>query len=426
MQAKFTEKEYVVTLIFATSLFTLWGIAITMGDVLNKHFQNVLQVSKANSGLVQLSLFGAYAVMGIPAGLVMKRFGYKKGVLFGLTLYAIGAFLFVPAANSFSFTAFRLALFVLACGLATLEAVAHPFVAALGDQRTSDRRINLAHAFNGIGAVSGPQIGRHFLFTAVAGATVVGTNDSLNSVKTLYVLIGCMVAAVGLAFSFVKVPPLNNPHDATPENTETALNVDTEPSKTLFQHQHFVWAAVAQLFNVAAQGGTWAFFINYGHEVMKFTDATAANYFSVSMAMMMIGRFTGTWFMKFIAPNKLLAIYAGANILMCLIVAQGWGWVSFIALLFINFFFSIMFPTIFSLGLKNLGRHSQLASSYITMGVVGGAFMPYIMGKIANQNVAHAYYLPIICYLVVCLFGIRLYKVKHRRKEVELASDVTS
>ncbi|MGI4751605.1 MAG: L-fucose:H+ symporter permease [Janthinobacterium lividum] len=412
MQAKFTEKKYVVTLVFATSLFMLWGVAITMGDVLNKHFQNVLQVSKANSGLVQLSLFGAYAVMGIPAGLVMKRFGYKNGVLFGLALYAIGAFLFVPAANSFSFTAFRLALFVLACGLATLEAVAHPFVAALGDQRTSDRRINLAHAFNGIGAVSGPQIGRHFFFTAAAGTVVAAA--SLDSVKTLYLIIGCVVAAVGLAFSFVKVPPLSDPRDATPENTEAALNVDTEPAKMLFQHKHFVWAVVAQLFNVAAQGGTWAFFINYGHDVMGFTDATAANYFSLSMLMMMIGRFTGTYFMRFVAPNKLLAIYAAANILMCLIVAQAWGWPSFVALLLINFFFSIMFPTIFSLGLKNLGRHSQMASSYITMGVVGGALMPYLMGKIANHNVAHAYYLPIICYLVVCLFGARLYKVQHQ------------
>ncbi len=414
MQPKFTEKKYVVTLIFATSLFMLWGVAITMGDVLNKHFQNVLHVSKANSGLVQLSLFGAYAVMGIPAGLVMKKFGYKNGVLFGLALYAIGAFLFVPAANSFSFTAFRLALFVLACGLATLEAVAHPFVAALGDQRTSDRRINLAHAFNGIGAVSGPQIGRYFFFTAAAGTVVAAA--SLDSVKTLYILIGSVVALLGLAFFFVKVPSLSDPHDATPENTESSLNVDTEPAKTLFQHKHFVWAVVAQLFNVAAQGGTWAYFINYGHDVMGFTDATAANYFSLSMLMMMVGRFTGTYFMQFVAPNKLLAIYAGANVLMCIIVAQAWGWPSFVALLLINFFFSIMFPTIFSLGLKNLGRHSQLASSYITMGVVGGALMPYIMGKIANHNVAHAYYLPIICYLVVCVFGARLYKVQYQRK----------
>ena len=409
-KANFTEKKFVVTFVFVTSLFMLWGIAITMGDVLNKHFQNVLQVSKANSGLVQLSIFGAYAVMGIPAGLFMKRFGYKNGVLLGLSLYAIGAFLFIPAANAVSFGYFRIALFVLACGLATLETVAHPFVAALGDQRTSDQRINFAQSFNGLGAVVGPQIGRYFFFTTAVGAVA---STSLDSVKTLYIIIGTVIALLAVSFSFVKVPALIDPHSSTSENKEEALNVDTEPSKTLFQHKHFVWAVVAQFFNVAAQGGTWAFFINYGHDVMGFSDATATNYFSLSMIMMMVGRFAGTYIMKFIAPNKLLATFAGGSVLMCLIIAQAWGWPSFIALLMLNFFFSIMFPTIFSLGLKNLGTHTQQASSFITMGVVGGAVLPYFMGKIANHSVAQSYYLPIICYFVIFLFGARLYKVKH-------------
>ena len=160
----FTENKYIVTLVFVVSLFMLWGIAITMGDILNRHFQNILHVTKAESGLVQFSIFGAYAVMGIPAGLFMKRFGYKNGVLLGLSLYAVGAFLFIPSANAESFTAFRAALFVLACGLATLETVAHPFVAALGDQKTSDQRINFAQSFNGLGAVIGPLIGGTFIF----------------------------------------------------------------------------------------------------------------------------------------------------------------------------------------------------------------------------------------------------------------------
>ena len=162
-QAPFTEKKYILTLVFVTSLFMLWGIAITMGDTLNKHFQNVLNVSISQSGLVQFSIFGAYAVMAIPAGMFMKRFGYKPGVLFGLTLYAVGAFLFVPAANAESFLFFRIALFILACGLATLETVAHPFVASLGDQRTSDQRINFAQTFNGVGAVIGPYLGGYFI-----------------------------------------------------------------------------------------------------------------------------------------------------------------------------------------------------------------------------------------------------------------------
>jgi len=399
--APFTERKYLVTLIFVTSLFMLWGIAITMGDVLNRHFQNVLGVSKAESGLVQFSIFGAYAVMGIPAGLFMKRFGYKKGVLLGLSLYAIGAFLFIPSANAESFSYFRMALFILACGLATLETVAHPFVAALGDQRTSDQRINFAQSFNGLGAVMGPLIGGYFILRVGHGEV----ND-LSSVKMLYVIIGMVIAAVAVGFSMIKVPALVDAHGG-----EGGSGQGSQTSKKLFQHRHFVWAAIAQFFNVAAQGGTWAFFIIYGAEKMPgMTDERAAYFFSFSMVMMMAGRFLGTFLMRFIAANKLLAGAALMNILMCIIVAQSWGWTSFIALIMINFFFSIMFPTIFSLGLKNLGHHTQQASSFIVMGVVGGAVFPPLMGMVADHDVATAYYMPIVCYIVIFLFGYKFSK----------------
>jgi FHS family L-fucose permease-like MFS transporter len=409
--ARFTEKRYLVTLVFVTSLFMLWGIAITMGDVLNRHFQNVLHVSKAQSGLVQFSIFGAYAVMGIPAGLFMKRFGYKQGVLLGLALYAIGAFLFVPAANAGSFGFFRAALFVLACGLATLEAVAHPFVAGLGEPRTSDQRINFAQSFNGLGAVLGPLIGGYFILRSGQEHS----ND-LASVKLLYQIIGSVILVIAIAFAFVKVPPVQDAHG--PEAEADAYAVPTTPAdlragKTLFQHRHFVWAVVAQFFCTGAQGGTWAYFINYGVEKMGMAAEKASYFFALSMVMMMVGRFAGTFFMRFIAPNKLLAAFALGNILMCLLVAQGWGWPSFVALLLINFFFSIMFPTIFSLGLKGLGTRTQQGSSFIVMGVVGGAVFPPLMGLVANYNIAAAYYLPIICYIVIFLFGARLYKVSN-------------
>lgn len=408
--APFTEKKYFVTLVFVTSLFMLWGIAITMGDVLNRHFQNVLHVSKSQSGLVQFSIFGAYAVMGIPAGLFMKRFGYKNGVLLGLGLYAIGAFLFVPAANAESFGFFRVALFVLACGLATLETVAHPFVAGLGDQRTSDQRINFAQSFNGLGAVIGPLIGGYFILRSGQEHS----ND-LESVKLLYQVIGAVILAIAIAFVFVKVPPVQDAHNIDAEADAYAVPTTVgslQQPKTLFQHRHFVWAVVAQLFNVAAQGGTWAFFINYGVEKMGFAAEKASYYFALSMVMMMIGRFVGTYLMRFIAPNKLLAGFALGSITMCLLITQSFGWPSFIALLMLNFFFSIMFPTIFSLGLKGLGVHTQQASSFIVMGVVGGALFPPIMGLIADKDVAAAYYLPIICYVIIFLFGAKFSKIQ--------------
>lgn len=408
--AAFTESKYLVTLVFVTSLFMLWGIAITMGDVLNRHFQNVLHVSKAQSGLVQFSIFGAYAVMGIPAGLFMKRFGYKNGVLLGLGLYAIGAFLFVPAADAESFGFFRVALFILACGLATLEAVAHPFVAGLGDQRTSDQRINFAQAFNGLGAVVGPLIGGYFILRAGQEHS----ND-LASVKLLYQIIGSVILVIAVAFFFVKVPPVQDAHAVEAETESYAvptLPADVQHPKGLFVQPHFIWAVIAQLFNTAAQGGTWAFFINYGVEKMGFTAEQASYYFALSMVMMMVGRFAGTYLMKFIAPNKLLAGFALGSITMCLIITQSLGWPSFVALLMLNFFFSIMFPTIFSLGLKGLGANTQQGSSFIVMGVVGGALFPPLMGLVADKDVASAYYLPIICYVVIFLFGARFYKVR--------------
>lgn len=407
-KAPFIEKKFIVNFIFVTSLFLMWGVLHAMSDVLNKYFQGALNVSKSQSGLIQLSVFGAYFVMSIPAGYFLKKFGYKPGVLLGLALFAAGIFLFVPAANASSFGFFRIALFIMGCGMATLETVAHPFAAALGNQRTSDRRINFAQSFNALGATSGPFIASWFLF----GAAAVNAPD-LSAVKNLYVSIGCVIVLLILAFSFLRVPVLTDPHLAAAEVDPEAVNVDLAPEKKLYQHSHFVWAAIAQFFNVAAQAGTWAFFINYGHEVMGFSNLSAGRYMSIFMAMMMLGRFVGTYLMKFIAPNRLLAIFACGSIIMCLIVAQAWGWPSYIALMMINFFFSIMFPTIFSLGLKNLGRHTQQASSFISMGVVGGAFFPLIMGLVANHDVAKAYYLPIVCYAVIFLFGYRLYKIKH-------------
>lgn len=399
MAVPFTERKYILVLIFVTSLFMFWGIALTMGDVLNKDFQNVLGLSKAQSGLIQFSMYGAYAIMAIPAGLFVRKFGYKRGVQLGLTLYALGAFLFVPSTNMESFPFFRFALFILACGMATLETTAHPFMAAMGDQHTSDLRINFAQFFNAVGTIIGPIIGGYFIFRLTRE---YGTG--LLPVKDLYIGIGASITLFAIVFSLIRVPALKEAHVPT-ETTE-----GFKPTKKLWQHRHFIWAVIAQFFDVAAQGGTWAFFINYAVEKMHFTDEIAAGYLSLSMVGMMLGRFIGTILMRFIAPNKVLAGAALCNILMCLIVAQSWGWVSFVALLFINFFFSIMFPTIFSLGLKNLGKLISQASSFIVIGVSGGAFFPFLMGYVGEKDISMAYYLPIICYVVIFLFGYKFYK----------------
>jgi MFS transporter, FHS family, L-fucose permease len=401
-----TERKYVPTFIFVTSLFLIWGIAMSMGDVLNRHFQKVLSVSLAQSGLVQFSIFGAYAVMGIPAGLFMKKYGYKYGVLLGLCLFSFGSFLFIPAANAESFSFFRIALFILACGMATLEAVAHPFTAALGHESNSEQRLNFSQTFNAVGTIIGPILGGFFIL----GDVLTGnTQADLFSVKMLYAAIGASVFTVALAFWFVKVPALQ----------EARNDVTTQRSYgELFKFRHFRWAAIAQFFNVAAQGGTWAFFINYAITYMPgMTDQQAAFYFSLSMGMMLVGRIIGTYLMTFIAPNKLLAIFCLGSITMCLIISQHIGWLSFACLIGLQFTFSIMFPTIFGLGMKNLNDLREKAASVIVMGVVGGAVLPPIMGYMADKtNVAQAYLLPIVCYVMIFIFAVKFYKPEESKK----------
>jgi FHS family L-fucose permease-like MFS transporter len=387
----------------------LWGIAIAMGNVLNSHFQHILNISKSQSALIQFSMFGAYAVMGVPAGLFMKRFGYKYGVLLGLLLYACGAFLFIPAANTESFTFFRFALFILACGLATLETVAHPFVASLGSQYTSAQRLNFAQGFNGLGGIIGPLLGGYFILRAGQAHS----ND-LYAVKILYTVIGCVILAIACCFLFLKIPAISNDSSNREVLSGATTTEETKPRsiKGLFKHWHFAWSILAQFCNVAAQGGTWAFFIIYGVEVMKLSAEKAAYYFVLSMFLKTVGRFSGAFLLRYIEPNKMLAFSAAGCITMCLIIAQAFGWTSFIALIMLNFFFSVMYPTIFSLGLKDMGAYKQQASSFIVMGVAGGAIFPHFMGQIADFDVAKSYYLPIICYAFIFLFAMKLYKTR--------------
>jgi FHS family L-fucose permease-like MFS transporter len=308
--------------------------------------------------------------------------------------------MFIPAAGAESFGFFRFALFVLACGLATLETVAHPFSASLGDERKSEQRINLSQAFNAVGTIIGPLLGGFFI---LADKLTSDTQTNLVSVKVLYACIGAVVLLIALAFSFVKVPPLHE-HSGT---TKTDRSY-----RELFKYRHFRWAAIAQFFNVAAQGGTWAFFINYAVKYMPgMTDERASYWFSFSMAMMLAGRVVGTYLMNYIQPNKLLALYTSGSILFCILIWQRLGLISFVALIGLQFTFSIMFPTIFGLGLKNLHDLKEKASSFIAMGVVGGALMPPLMGLVADRSdVSTAYLVPIVSYAVILLFATRFSK----------------
>ena len=378
-------------LILVTSLFFLWGLSYGLLDVLNKHFQETLHVSKAQSGLLQAAYFGAYFIIALPAGLLMDRFGYKAGILLGLCLYATGALLFMPAANAQSFPFFLFALFVIALGLGCLETAANPYATVLGDPQGAERRLNLAQSFNGLGQFVGPLLGGALFFT---GTQTAGDNSSL---QTTYVVIAVIVLLVAALFYRTPLPDLR----------EQESQIQRTSDKTLWQHPEFVGGVVTQFFYVAAQVGVGAFFINYVTEHWaNMTSQTAAYLLSVGMISFMVGRFFSTWLMGRISAQRLLMVYAWINVALCAVVVSGVENVSVVALIAIFFFMSIMFPTIFAMGVKNLGPHTKRGSSFLIMAIVGGALMPYLMGLIADQaSTAMAYLLPLGCFVVVAFYG---------------------
>ena len=381
-----------------TSLFFLWGLAYGLLDVLNKHFQESLNITKTRSTLLQAAYFGAYFLIAFPAAMFMNKYGYKKGIIAGLLLYAIGAFLFYPAAQQSSFNFFLISLFILASGLACLETAANPYVTVLGKPETSAFRLNLSQCFNGVGSFIGPIIAANLFF---------GSNNekgNLDSVQFVYIVIGAMVLLVAALFL----------RTALPEIKESTLVSDTvQDTKPLFKHRHFVNSIIAQFFYVAAQVGVATLFINYCTEAGTNIDTTKASYLlSISLLLFTIGRFAGTALMRKIAPHLLLLIYSLINIMLCVLVIWTKGWMSVYALMAIFFFESIMFPTIFALGVKDLGHHTKKGSSLIIMSIVGGALVPYVMGMLSEQSTANAYAVPLICFAVVAWFGWKGYKIK--------------
>ncbi len=390
-----TTSGFRLAFILVTTLFFLWGLSYGLLDVLNKHFQEVLHVNKAQSGLLQAAYFGAYFIIALPAGFFMDRFGYKAGILVGLCLYALGALLFVPAASAGSFGMFLFALFVIALGLGCLETAANPFATVLGDPAGAERRLNLSQSFNGLGQFIGPIIGGSLFFSATQGTTA----DGLSSVKTTYVAIAVLVLLIAFLFGRTKLPDIR----------EQSTSEDHGIAKGLWQHGHFTGGVIAQFFYVAAQVGVGAFFINYTTEHWHTLSNQNASYLlSVGMISFMVGRFFSTWLMSFVRPATLLVLYAIINIVLCGVVVAGIDNVSVIALVAIFFFMSIMFPTIFAMGVKNMGKQTKRASSVMIMAIVGGAVMPYLMGAIADHyNTAVSYALPMVCFAVVLIYAVK-------------------
>jgi MFS transporter, FHS family, L-fucose permease len=410
---RFVFQGFLVPFILVTSLFFLWGFAHGCLDVLNKHFQELLHMSKAKSAFVQFVFYGGYFLMAIPAGLLMQKFGYKKGIIFGLLLFATGAFLMLPATLIQTFGSFLFCLFIIACGLTCLETAANPYTTVLGPSESGARRINFSQSFNGLGWIAGPLVGGMLIFS------VNGNSNKFASIALPYLLIGTLVLIVAFLFWRAKFPAVkeeSQPSDSRDSKSEGKL-------KDLLKHPHFVMAVIAQFLYVAAQTGVNSFFINYvTEEIPSMTNQHAAQILGFGgMGLFWLGRFTGsTVLMRVIRPNRLLAFYAIMNVLTMGLVVAGLGWVSVVALFSTYFFMSVMFPTIFALGIDGLGPLTKKGSSILVMSIVGGAIFPMFMGWIADiSTMAVGFIVPLICFGYIVFFGLKGYKVTKTSKALQ-------
>ncbi|WP_333821459.1 L-fucose:H+ symporter permease [Ohtaekwangia sp.] len=395
-------RSYLVPFILVTSLFFLWGIANIMNSALIAHFQPVFKISRAQALLVETAFYCGYFTIAIPAGLYMEKYSYKKGIIIGLLLYAAGALLFIPAAKLLTFGFFLIALYVIASGLAFLETAANPYVTILGKPETAIQRINFSQSFNGLALVVGPWVAGQFIFAGNEGAmtTLAEKQQAAEAVIFPYVVLAGVVLFVALLFLMLKMPE---------PNKGSALKFN----KAIFKKRHLMLAVLAQMFYVGGQVGIWGITINFVTDLIPGTSNEVASkyYMAIGTLLFVSGRFLGTWFMTYLKNHTMLAIYGAMVVLLCCIGMFAEGKVAVYALLATNFFMSIGFPTIFGLGVRDLGEDTKLGSSLIIMSIVGGAILPPLMGLIAIEHIQLSLIVPAICFVVVCFYGLNGYKL---------------
>lgn len=408
----FITRGYMMAFVLVTSLFFMWALANGLNDILVKQFQKALDLSRGQAGFIQFAFYIGYFVMALPAGLVMKRFGYKNGILFGLLLYATGALLFYPAAEVQSYAFFLAALFVIASGLCFLETAANPYITVMGSVEKGPQRLNLAQSFNGLGVSVAPLLGGIFILSGIELSpgelaqmhpTEVETWRAAEArmVQVPYLALAGVVALVAFLIAVTRMPHI------TPPDAGTGGAPKQATVRELMASPHLKSAVIAQAFYVGAQVCIWSYFIDYSIEVMPGTaEKTAAYYLSLSLFFFMVGRFLGTLLMQFVAPARLLAVYAAVSAVLCGIAIALDGMPAVIALGLTSPFMSIMFPTIFALGIRDLGRNTELGSSLIIMAIIGGAVLPPVMGFLSDAtSVQISILLPLICFAAVFLFA---------------------
>jgi FHS family L-fucose permease-like MFS transporter len=410
-----TANKYLLPFILITSLFFLWAFLHNINPVLIPHLKKACQLSDTQSSFIDFAVYIGYFLVAIPAGWFMHKYGYKKGILVGLILYGLGTILFVPAASARSYEFFLVALFIIASGATFLETVANPYITKLGSKETSEQRLNFAQSFNGVGAVVAPIIGGTFILSGIEhtpeqlqamdpGTLNTYLQQEAGAVKLPYMVIGAIVLIVTILFFIIKLPEIKE--EESQEGKSFSINV--------FRHSHVKWAVIAQFFYMGVQAGIGSFIVRFSKYVANIPEKQAAILWgSVAMVGFMAGRFAGTYFMRFIKPAKLLAIYSVICMVLLIIGISLTGKVAVYTVLAVPFFYSIMFPTIFALGIKDLGEESKIASSFIVMAIVGGAFFPLVMGFISDKtgSIQIAYIVPLLCLVVVLYFALKGHRV---------------
>jgi FHS family L-fucose permease-like MFS transporter len=410
--APLTERRYVVPLAMVTTLFFVWAIGVNINDVLIQHFKKAFGLTDTSSSLIQFAFFGGYFLAALPAGWLMQRIGYKRGIMTGLIVCAAGSILFLPAASVRVYAFFLVALFIMACGQSVLEVAANPYVTTLGPPESSESRLNLAQSFNAMGALLVALLGSRFILSgiehtpaelaAMSPAELLAYRASEASmVKIPYLVITGIFLLVAVLIFFTQLPEIH----------ETRGGLGGEQRATLvgtLHFRHLILGVVAQFFYVGAQVGVASFIIRFSEFTLSGThEKAAAHNLQWHLAGFMIGRFAGSAMMRKIPPSRLLSLFAAASVVCLLVILLSHGLPSVWAIVLIGFFHSIMFPTIFALSIKNLGPYTKLGSSLLVMSIIGGALCPLAMGKISDiWNIQYAFVVPLVCHMFIFYFAV--------------------
>jgi FHS family L-fucose permease-like MFS transporter len=408
--APLVPRDRMLPFVLVTALFFLWAVPNNFNDILIRQFMKSFEINRLEAGLVQFAFYLGYFFLAFPAGVIMRRAGYKAGLVIGLVLYGAGCILFYPAAHVGQYWFFLTALFVIASGLAFLETGASPFIIQIGDAETAAQRVNFSQSFNPLGSITAVLIGSRFIFSGielkpdqVAALQAAGTYQAYLKSETLrvvtpYLVLGSLVLLWALLIARTPFPHTGMDH------SRNTLEHDT--SKPLWKRKHFVFAVVAQFLYVGAQVGAWSWQIPYVQTYTGLGERKAGYLLTAALVAFTTGRFFSTWLLRHVRASRLLGFYAVINTVVCGVAVLRPGWVGVCCLVCLSFFMSTMYPTIFALGVKGLGTHTKTGSAAIVMSIVGGAIIPPLMGRVADVGgVAISYAVPLVCFVGVALYA---------------------